>query len=124
VAKGHGASVNDDKQYEGLRKKGISESRAAAISNSPGASSGGGKNAGSGDSSSRSAKSSGSSGGGNHADLLHTGIRAQLESETALRAADLVGLLHHMDRHPDRLRSVRKRAQTPGGSTRARRLRT
>ncbi len=43
MAKGHGPSVKDDKQYEGLRKKGMSKSRAAAISNSPGSSSRGGK---------------------------------------------------------------------------------
>ena len=38
MAKDHGASVKDDKQYEGLRKKGMSKSRAAAIANAPGAS--------------------------------------------------------------------------------------
>jgi hypothetical protein len=48
MAKDHGPSVNDDKQYEGLRKKGMSKSRAAAIANSPGASSRGGKKSGSG----------------------------------------------------------------------------
>jgi hypothetical protein len=48
VAKDHGPSVKNDKQYEGLRKKGMSKSRAAAISNSPGASSRGGKNSGGG----------------------------------------------------------------------------
>ena len=37
MAKDHGPSVKNDKQYEGLRKKGMSKSRAAAISNSPGA---------------------------------------------------------------------------------------
>jgi hypothetical protein len=40
VAKDHGSSVKNDKQYEGLRKKGMSKSRAAAISNSPGSSGG------------------------------------------------------------------------------------
>ena len=30
---GHGKSIKDDKQYEGLRKKGMSKSRAAAIAN-------------------------------------------------------------------------------------------
>lgn len=43
MAKDHGPSVKNDKQYEGLRKKGMSKSRAAAISNSPGSSSRGGK---------------------------------------------------------------------------------
>ena len=33
MAKDHGSSVKNDKQYEGLRKKGMSKSRAAAISN-------------------------------------------------------------------------------------------
>jgi len=30
MAKDHGPSVNDDKQYEGLRKKGMSKQRAAS----------------------------------------------------------------------------------------------
>jgi hypothetical protein len=33
VAKDHGPSVKNDKQYEGLRKKGMSKERAAKISN-------------------------------------------------------------------------------------------
>lgn len=48
MAKDHGSSVKNDKQYEGLRKKGMSKQRAAAISNSPGASERGGKNSGKG----------------------------------------------------------------------------
>jgi UDP-glucose 4-epimerase len=48
MAKDHGSSVKNDKQYEGLRKKGMSKSRAAAISNSPGSSSRGGKKSGGG----------------------------------------------------------------------------
>jgi hypothetical protein len=47
MAKDHGSSVKNDKQYEGLRKKGMSKSRAAAISNSKGSSSRGGKSSGS-----------------------------------------------------------------------------
>ena len=43
MAKDHGPSVKDDKQYEGLRKKGMSKQRAASIANSPDASSKGGK---------------------------------------------------------------------------------
>jgi hypothetical protein len=43
MAKDHGPSVKDDKQYEGLRKKGMSKSRAAAIANTPDASKKGGK---------------------------------------------------------------------------------
>src|SRR5215211_2781877 len=35
MAKDHGPSIKDDKQYEGLRKKGMSKSRAAAIANTP-----------------------------------------------------------------------------------------
>ena len=63
MAKNHGPSVKDDKQYEGLRKKGMSKSRAAAIANTPDASSKGGKRSGS----SRSSKSSGPGSGGNKA---------------------------------------------------------
>ena len=77
MAKDHGPSVKDDKQYEGLRKKGMSKSRAAAIANTPGASKKGGKNSSSGDRS-QSSKSSGS--GGNRA-------RKQNRPE-AVRAAD------------------------------------
>jgi hypothetical protein len=52
MAKDHGSSVKNDKQYEGLRKKGMSKERAAKISNTEGASKKGGK------------KSQGGSGGG------------------------------------------------------------
>jgi hypothetical protein len=48
MAKDHGPSVKDDKQYEGLRKKGMSKERAARIANSPGASKRGGESSGSG----------------------------------------------------------------------------
>ena len=48
MAKDHGPSVKDDKQYEGLRKKGMSKQRAASIANSPNASSKGGKKSGKG----------------------------------------------------------------------------
>jgi hypothetical protein len=46
MAKDHGPSVKKDKQYGGLRKKGMSKERAAKIANSPGASKRGGKNSG------------------------------------------------------------------------------
>jgi hypothetical protein len=47
-------SVKNEKQYEKLKKKGMSKSRAARIANSPGASSRGGKKSGSGSRSSSS----------------------------------------------------------------------
>jgi hypothetical protein len=46
MAKDHGPSVKNDKQYEGLRKKGMSKERAAKIANTPNASSKGGKASG------------------------------------------------------------------------------
>jgi hypothetical protein len=46
MTKDHGPSVKDDKQYEGLRKKGMSKERAAKIANTPNASKKGGKNSG------------------------------------------------------------------------------
>jgi hypothetical protein len=46
MPKSHGASVKDDKQYEGLRKKGMSKQRAAKIANTPDASKKGGKRSG------------------------------------------------------------------------------
>jgi hypothetical protein len=48
MAKDHGSSIKDDKQYEGLRKKGMSKQRAARIANDPDSSSKGGKASGSG----------------------------------------------------------------------------
>jgi len=48
MAKDHGSSVKDDKQYEGLRKKGMSKSRAARIANDPQSSKKGGQASGSG----------------------------------------------------------------------------
>jgi hypothetical protein len=46
MARDHGPSVKNDKQYEGLRRKGMSKSRAAKIANTPGASRKGGKASG------------------------------------------------------------------------------
>jgi hypothetical protein len=51
------ANVKNEKQYEGLKTKGMSKERAAKIANSPGASSRGGKSSSSG--SSRSSSSQG-----------------------------------------------------------------
>jgi hypothetical protein len=48
------ANVKNEKQYEGLKKKGMSKERAARIANSPGASSRGGKQSGSSSNSSSS----------------------------------------------------------------------
>jgi hypothetical protein len=48
MADDHGSSVKNDKQYEGLRKKGMSKERAAKIANSPGSSKRGGESSGSG----------------------------------------------------------------------------
>jgi hypothetical protein len=46
MANDHGSSVKNDKQYEGLRKKGMSKERAAKIANTPNASKKGGKKSG------------------------------------------------------------------------------
>jgi hypothetical protein len=46
MTKDHGPSVKNDKQYEGLRKKGMSKERAAKIANTPNASKKGGKKSG------------------------------------------------------------------------------
>ena len=48
MAKDHGPSVKNDKQYEGLREKGMSKERAAKIANTPNASKKGGKKSGGG----------------------------------------------------------------------------
>ena len=43
MTKDHGNSIKNDKQYEGLRKKGISKARAARISNAQNSSKHGGQ---------------------------------------------------------------------------------
>lgn len=43
MVKNHSNSIKNDKQYEGLRKKGMSKQRAAKIANSKGSSKRGGK---------------------------------------------------------------------------------
>jgi hypothetical protein len=48
MAEDHGSSVKNDKQYEGLRKKGMSKERAAKIANSADSSKRGGENSGGG----------------------------------------------------------------------------
>ena len=69
MAKDHGSSVKDDKQYEGLRKKGMSKERAAKISNANSgsgnaASKKGGKNSGGGGGGSKSQKAAAGRKGG------------------------------------------------------------
>jgi hypothetical protein len=56
---GKRASVKNEKQYEGLKKKGMSKERAAKIANSPGASSRGGKKSGSSSTSRSSSRQGG-----------------------------------------------------------------
>jgi hypothetical protein len=56
MAKDHGPSVKDDKQYEGLRRRGMSKQRAASIANAPKSSQKGGKKSGKGSGGSRSQK--------------------------------------------------------------------
>jgi hypothetical protein len=79
MAKDHGPSVKDDKQYEGLRKKGMSKGRAAAIANTPDASKKGGKNSG-GSGKSQSSRSSGSGSGGNRAQKAAAGRKGGKKS--------------------------------------------
>jgi len=67
MAKDHGPSVKDDKQYEGLRTKGMSKSRAAAIANTPNASSKGGKRSSGGRLATRAAARVAPAAGGNRA---------------------------------------------------------
>jgi hypothetical protein len=76
MAKDHGSSVKNDNQYEGLRKKGMSKSRPAAISNSEGASKRGGESSGS----SKSEKASGAGSGGNKAQKAAAGRKGGQKS--------------------------------------------
>jgi hypothetical protein len=67
MTKNHGSSIKDAKQYEGLRKKGMSKERAARIANDPDSSSKGGKASGSGE------KNTDSSQGGTKAQKVAAG---------------------------------------------------
>jgi hypothetical protein len=59
MGKDHGPSVKNDKQYEGLRKKGMSKQRAARIANDPKSSQKGGKKSSSGGRSTTSSRAGG-----------------------------------------------------------------
>jgi hypothetical protein len=63
MAKDHGSSVKNDKQYEGLRKKGMSKERAAKIANASGSSKKGGENSGGGGGSKSQKQKAGRKGG-------------------------------------------------------------
>jgi hypothetical protein len=63
MAKDHGPSIKNDKQYEGLRKKGMSKQRAASIANAPDSSSRGGKKSGGGGGSKSQKRAAGREGG-------------------------------------------------------------
>jgi hypothetical protein len=71
MAKDHGSSVKNDKQYEGLRKKGMSKERAAKIANTPNASKKGGKSSGGG---------SGGGGGGSKSQKAKAGRKGGKKS--------------------------------------------
>jgi hypothetical protein len=64
MAKDHGPTIRNDRQYEGLREKGMSKERAAKIANTPDASRKGGEHSHSGGSP-QSSRSSGPGSGGN-----------------------------------------------------------
>lgn len=74
AAKDHGPSIKNDKQYEGLRKKGMSKERAAKIANSPGASKRGGESSGSG------TRRNATSQGGTHAQKVAAGRKGAKKS--------------------------------------------
>jgi hypothetical protein len=82
MAKDHGPTIKNDEQYEGLRKKGMSKSRAAAIANTPDASSKGGKRSHSGRKS-QSGKSSGPGSGGNRAQKQAAGRKGGKASSSS-----------------------------------------
>jgi hypothetical protein len=67
MAKDHGPTIKNDKQYEALRDKGMSKQRAARIANDPDSSKKGGKASGSG------TRRSDSSQGGTHAQKVAAG---------------------------------------------------
>ncbi len=77
MAKDHGSSVKDDKQYEGWRKKGMSQSRAAAIPTRK-VSSRGGKEAAAAE-----AAGSGGGSGGNRAQKAAAGRKGKESGKLA-----------------------------------------
>ena len=79
MAQDHGPSVKDDKQYEGLRKKGMSKERAAEIANTPMRPRRAARTAAEAVSS-QSSKSSGSGSGGNRAQKQAAGRKGGQKS--------------------------------------------
>ena len=79
MAKDHGSSIKDEKQYEGLRRRGMSKSRAAAIANAPDASKKGGKRSGQ-SGSNQSSRSRGPGSGGNQAQKAAAGRKGGKKS--------------------------------------------
>ena len=94
MAKNHGSSVKNDKQYEGLRKKGASKEKAARIANS---NEGGGSSAG-GSSNNTASKKGGSRGkyeDRSKDDLMKEARKVGIEGRSNMNKGELIKALRN-----------------------------
>ena len=92
MAKNHGSSVKDDKQYEGLRKKGASKEKAARIAN---ANSSGGNGGGGGNQASKKGGRSGSYEDRSKDDLLKQARKVGIEGRSKMSKSELASALRN-----------------------------
>ena len=92
MAKNHGSSVKDDKQYEGLRKKGASKEKAARIAN---ANSSGGNGGGGGNQASKKGGKSGSYEDRSKDDLMKQARKVGIEGRSKMSKSELANALRN-----------------------------
>ena len=88
MAKNHGSSVKNDKQYEGLRKKGASKEKAARIAN---ANSGGGN----GNQASKKGGKSGKYEDRSKDDLMKEARKVGIEGRSKMSKSELASALRN-----------------------------
>ena len=88
MAKNHGSSVKDDKQYEGLRKKGASKEKAARIANAN-------SSGGSGNQASKKGGKSGSYEDRSEDDLMQQARKVGIEGRSKMSKSELASALRN-----------------------------
>ena len=93
MAKNHGSSVKDDKQYEGLRKRGASKEKAARIANANSSSGNGG--GGGGNQASKKGGKSGSYEDRSKDDLMQQARKVGIEGRSKMSKRELASALRN-----------------------------
>ena len=93
MAKNHGSSVKNDKQYEGLRKKGASKEKAARIANANSGSGNGG--GGGGNQASKKGGSSGKYEDRSKDDLMKEARKVGIDGRSKMSKSELASALRN-----------------------------